>query len=132
VAIAVMITVSLALVYSSENSDDYQPEISTLELAAARNIVTEAEQATDKANQAAALNQPRLPEMALNHWDAHSLSRLQSLSWASTNAIRRVLQPDKAADYGLEAAASARDQFTHTLVVLYSFRFLLSLSLQLC
>ena len=116
-----MITVSLSLVYNSENSEDGRPEISTFESATARNIVTEAEQATDEANQAAVLNQPRLPEMTLSQWSSHSLSRLQSLSWASTNAIRRVLQPDKAADYGLEAAASARDQFTHTLVVQYYF-----------
>jgi hypothetical protein len=128
VAIAVMITVSLSLVYSSDNNES---EISTLEPATARNIVTEAEQATDEANQAADLNQPRLTEMSVNHWGSHSLSRLQSLSWASTNAIRRVLQPDKAADYGLEAAASARDQFTHTLVVMYYFEFEQS-ALQLC
>ncbi len=116
-AIAVIITVSLSLVYSNEHSDNDQSELSTFEPANGRNIVTDAEQATDEANQAAALNQPRLPEMTLNHWGSHSLGRLQSLSWASTNSIRRVLQPDKAADYGMEAAASARDQFTHTLVV---------------
>ena len=80
-----------------------------------QSVVTEAEKATDDANLAAAvLGGQQAPS---NPWSMHALSRLQSLSWRSADAFHRVLQPNKAADYGQAAANAARDQFEHTLVV---------------
>lgn len=106
-AIAVMITTLLSFVCGQASTD----EITTFEaFSLPQNVVLDAEQATDNANHA----------VTSNPSSRHALSRLQSLSWRSDNPYHRVLQPDKAVDYGIQAAQAAEEQFEHTLVVTVS------------
>jgi hypothetical protein len=118
-AIAILITISLSLVYNNTSSDisgDHSEVLAALDLySTPQTVVTEAEQATDHANQAAAVLGSQ--ESRSNPSSMLSLNRLQSLSWRSADPFHRVLQPDKAANYGLAAAKAAQDQFEHTLVV---------------
>ena len=116
VTIAVAITVSLSLLYNSSSTD----EISTFEsFSLPQNVVLDAEQATDHANQAATrYGNENHQSTSSSLWGMQSLGRLQSLSWRTLDPLHRVLQPDKAADYGLAAAKAAQDQFEHTLVVI--------------
>ena len=109
------ITVSVSFTQSGSDLTKFQDAPNNIVLS--ESVVSGAELATTLADRAAAelnkikfSNSKRLPKMA-------ALGRLQMLSWSSSDSFRKIIQPERAADYGLAAAIEASDQFAHIMTV---------------